>query len=74
MSNLLGNPASIDVGSMSVQQIADKLEQQRINELKSAALGMKGTLVQGGRCPKCTLKLPCKHYEKMEDLPSAMEV
>lgn len=60
--------------SLSVQQIADKLENQRINELKTAALGMKGSLVQSGRCPKCTLKPPCKHYEKCEDLPSVMEV
>jgi hypothetical protein len=30
---------------MSVQQIADRLEKQRINELKNAAMGMKGTLV-----------------------------
>jgi len=35
---------------------------------------MKGTLVTNGRCPKCTLKPPCKHYEKIEDLPSNAEV
>jgi hypothetical protein len=63
-----------DPGSLSVSQIADKLENQRINELKTAALGMKGTLVNNGRCPKCTLKPPCKHYEKVEDLPSTAEV
>ena len=45
-----------------------------MNELKNAALGMKGTLVNNGRCPKCTLKPPCKHYEKIEDLPSSNEV
>ena len=69
--NLL--PTSIDVGSMSVQQIADRLEHQRINELKNAALDMKGTLVQTGRCPKCTLKPPCKHYDRVDDLPSPGE-
>jgi len=42
--------------------------------LKSAALGMKGSLVNNGRCPKCTLKPPCKHYEKAEDLPNIVEV
>lgn len=35
---------------------------------------MKGTLVNNGRCPKCTLKPPCKHYEKIEDLPNVAEV
>ena len=30
---------------------------------------IKGNLVNNGRCPKCTLKIPCKHYEKAEDLP-----
>jgi len=59
---------------MSVQQIAEKIEHQRINELKNAALGMKGSLVTNGRCPKCTLKPPCKHYEKVDDLPQASEV
>jgi hypothetical protein len=40
-----------------------------MNELKNAALGMKGSLVQNGRCPKCTLKPPCKHFESPEDIP-----
>lgn len=67
----LGNLTQMDIGNLSVAQIADKLEKQRINELKNAALGMKGNLVQNGRCPKCTLKPPCKHYEKAEDIPSS---
>ena len=29
---------------------------------------MKGTLANKGRCPVCTLKPPCKHYETMEQL------
>jgi hypothetical protein len=42
----LQNPSqTLDLGNMSVQQIADRLEKQRINELKNAAMGMKGTLV-----------------------------
>ena len=64
----------MDMGNMSVSQMADKMEHQRINELKNAALGMKGTLVSSGRCPKCTLKPPCKHFEKMEDLPAVTDV
>ena len=45
-----------------------------MQELKNAALGMKGSLVNNGRCPKCTLKPPCKHYERIEDLPNIVEV
>ena len=29
---------------------------------------LKGTLVNQGRCPKCTLKIPCKHYKNEEEL------
>lgn len=65
----MGNLTQMDIGNLSVAQIADKLEKQRINELKNAALGMKGNLVQNGRCPKCTLKPPCKHFDKAEDIP-----
>jgi len=31
---------------------------------------IKGNLVNNGRCPKCTLKIPCKHYDKVDDLPA----
>lgn len=34
---------------------------------------IKGNLVNNGRCPKCTLKIPCKHYEKPEDLPQVVQ-
>jgi hypothetical protein len=53
--------------------MAEKMERQRMNELKNAALGMKGNLVQIGRCPKCTLKPPCKHYEKSEDIMASQD-
>ena len=29
---------------------------------------MKGNLANNGRCPKCTLKPPCKHYESIEQM------
>ena len=38
--------------------------------MKTGAWSIKGSLVNNGRCPKCTLKPPCKHYEKVEDLPT----
>lgn len=34
---------------------------------------IKGNLVNNGRCPKCTLKIPCKHYERAEDLPQVVQ-
>jgi hypothetical protein len=50
---------------------AQRFEQQRITEIKQSAASMKGTLANKGRCPKCTLKPPCKHYENMDQLMSA---
>ena len=35
---------------------------------------MKGQLANKGRCPKCTLKPPCKHYESMEAMNEAVAV
>ena len=29
---------------------------------------MKGSLANNGRCPKCTLKPPCKHFASLEAL------
>jgi len=39
-------------------------------EIKMKAASMKGSLATKGRCPKCTLKPPCKHYETMDALLS----
>ena len=43
-------------------------------EIKTKAATMKGTLAKGGRCPKCTLKPPCKHYDSMEALVGSTTV
>ena len=42
--------------------------------MKAGAWSIKGSLVNNGRCPKCTLKPPCKHYERSDDLPSLQQV
>lgn len=41
-------------------------------EIKKNAASMKGGLANRGRCPKCTLKPPCKHFESMEALNFAL--
>lgn len=33
---------------------------------------IKGNLVNNGRCPKCTLKIPCKHYSSPDELPQVI--
>ena len=47
------------------EDLTQKLEQERLSQIKNAAWSMKGELVAGGRCPKCTLKPPCKHYDTL---------
>lgn len=34
---------------------------------------MKGGLANKGRCPKCTLKPPCKHYDSIQSLNYALQ-
>jgi len=49
-------------------------ESSKINELTQGSLSIKGNLVHNGRCPKCTLKPPCKHFASVDDLPMVSEV
>jgi hypothetical protein len=35
-------------------------------------MSIKGSLVNNGRCPKCTLKPPCKHYANQDELAADM--
>lgn len=49
-------------------------ESSKINELTNGSLSIKGNLVHKGRCPKCTLKPPCKHFQTADELPSVAEV
>jgi len=54
--------------------MSEQLETSKLQELRTGSWSIKGSLVNNGRCPKCTLKPPCKHYEKAEDLPSLQQV
>jgi hypothetical protein len=47
------------------------MEVQEVNSVFNFnAWSLKGQLVNNGRCPKCTLKLPCKHYKDFEEIKS----
>jgi len=50
----------------------EQIKQKRIAEIKIKAASMKGTLANKGRCPKCTLRPPCKHFDSVEALEGLM--
>ena len=41
----------------------------KLSEIDLGVVNMKTELPNLGWCPKCTLKVPCKHYSKAEDIP-----
>lgn len=53
------------------QSDQERIHSQRMQEIKSKAASMKGALANNGRCPKCTLKPPCKHFDSVEALSTA---
>lgn len=55
--------------SLSIHALSDQVEGYKLSDYKYGSHSIKGNLVNNGRCPKCTLKIPCKHYERVEDLP-----
>lgn len=57
--------ASIDPGT----NIQSTLEMWKKKEMEEAVVNMKVKITQEGRCPVCTLKIPCKHYANFEDVP-----
>lgn len=50
----------------NLQQILDLL---RKKDLDIAADGIKNKILSEGRCPVCTLKPPCKHYDSSDTIP-----
>lgn len=52
--------------NLSKEEIWEKLEQKRFNQLKLAAVNLQGDMLVNQRCPKCTLNPPCKHYENSD--------
>ena len=49
--------------------IQSTLEMWKKREMEDAVVNLKAKITQEGRCPVCTLKVPCKHFTSLEDLP-----
>jgi hypothetical protein len=69
----IGNvPRAVDIVAI-VQKTGGSLqatlEAVRKQDLKHAAADLATRLTTQGRCPTCTLKVPCKHYQSQSDLP-----
>ncbi|CDW89160.1 UNKNOWN [Stylonychia lemnae] len=54
--------------NLSKEEIWERLEQKRFNQLKKAAVNLQGDMIFNQRCPKCTLQPPCKHYQSSEQI------
>ena len=46
------------------------LDALRKHDLQVAAESLKRKITNQGRCPVCTLKVPCKHYQDVSELPT----
>jgi hypothetical protein len=81
-------PVSIPSSSHGVQPLAQEvyemmgkkgtdiqatLDALRKRDLQVAAENLKRKIRGEGRCPVCTLKIPCKHYQDVTELPQAEE-
>jgi hypothetical protein len=57
------------VTDTSKLEVWKELEEQRFYRLKHAAVNLQSDmLLTQGRCPKCTLPPPCKHYTSLGDM------
>lgn len=62
--------SGVDVGDRGVRATMDIL---RNREMDEAVETLKNQMTAGGRCPVCTLKIPCKHYETIESIPKSTQ-
>ena len=46
------------------EKLVKIVTEKRLDDLKSSAESLQVSLTSQGRCPVCTLKIPCKHYLK----------
>lgn len=66
----VSHPHKIETNS--IKAMSEQLETNKLMDRQVGGWSIKGNLVNNGRCPKCTLKIPCKHYERVEDLPTVV--
>ena len=51
------------------RELQQALEELRVKEFSYKVNELKSTLPQIGRCIICTLKLPCKHFQSINEMP-----
>lgn len=54
-------------------EIQKALEELKASEIKVKVSELKSKLPYMGRCPICTLRLPCKHYNSISEVPKQSE-
>jgi hypothetical protein len=65
-------PRAVDLAPIVQKRggnITEALESVRKHDLKHAAAELAARMASQGRCPTCTLKVPCKHYRDISELP-----
>lgn len=68
---LSNDPYDLDIlMSKKGIELDQTLESMRKESLLNAAIKLQTKLPTQGRCPTCTLKLPCKHFSSMADVSS----
>ena len=51
---------------LDIEKLDEKLNEERHAKRKQQAADLKAKMSLNGRCPKCTLIPPCKHYQTSE--------
>lgn len=73
-TRVMRTPEILNLNRMSADEIAEALEHQRLKEFEKAANSLKQNLSKSGRCPICTLPVPCKHFKSPNELPSVNKI
>ena len=72
--NMSHRNANRPVETQSMHAVSEQHDTtSKLMDKQVGSWSIKGNLVNNGRCPKCTLKIPCKHFERVEDLPPVIQ-